>query len=376
MNSERIVFICPTTSQPRHQRRARALIHLFKEACTICWDRGHYRENKWPAEIRQVLLPATTDKAYLQRALKFPAAISKAKQEIHSFRGRQVLYSFSLDCGLIGALCKRKGDLLFWEMGDLISTAMSNPIKRGLVEWIEKRILAKADYLVLTSLAMYEIHYPRIDPSSRQKLIIIENRLGDEFRSVGGPTKDAPSKPLRLVWSGLLRGERIYRRFLDAVGADGGKRVTLDIFGGGAGADMATEYAQKYPNITMHGSYREDPESVLNIHKAGDVQIILNDLSDINVTTQLTDRLFQSLIFETPMITCKGTENGKRVEELGVGMMIDGENEDWDKVFDLLTTTDVIEKWLKTLREYPEDKRYLDSSEIVAKVSDWLNKAN
>ena len=374
MASNRITFICPTTSQPRHQRRAKALIPLFQDAVSICWDRGHYRENKWPDSVRQVLLPEAKDGNYLQRLLAFPKALKKAKAEIRSFNGPQVLYAFSIDCCIIANLSRRKGDLVIWEMGDLVNTSISSKWKRTLVEKIEQWNLKRTNYMVMTSQKMFDIHYPKLDPTSPKRLIVIENRLGDEFRPTGGTTKEKVGVPLRLGWSGLLRGERIYERFLDAVAADGGKRVTLGIWGGGPGADMANEYAAKYPNIKMYGTYREDPESVLAIHQQIDLQIILNDTTNLNVTTQLTNRLFQSLIYETPMIACKGTENGERVVKMGVGMMVDGENEDWNALFDNLIDGVMITKWLGVMKQVPEELRYLDSRELVAKVQAWIDQ--
>ena len=166
MSSKRIVFISPTLCQPRHHRRATLLKSMFDETVAICFERGHYRENTWPSGVRQVLLPKVNDIDYIGRCKSFPDAYAKAKREIRGFKGSQVLYALSIDSCILACLLRRKGDLVVWEVGDLITPEVTQSWKKALIIRLEKSILKRSDYLVMTSQSMYDEYYAKLDPSS------------------------------------------------------------------------------------------------------------------------------------------------------------------------------------------------------------------
>ena len=345
---------------------------MFDETVAICFERGHYRENTWPSGVRQVLLPKVNDIDYIGRCKSFPDAYAKAKREIRGFKGSQVLYALSIDSCILACLLRRKGDLVVWEVGDLITPEVTQSWKKALIIRLEKSILKRSDYLVMTSHSMYDEYYAKLDPSSKKKLIVVENRLGEEFRASLGSTKVAASKPLRLTWSGHLRNEDLYRRVLEAVEADAGKRVVLNIWGGGPGKEMVEEFAARCPTIWYHGTYREDIDSIKEIHTKSDALIILERSESLNVKTALPNRFFHALAYETPIIATKGTETAARLKKLGVGMAIDELNEDWSSVFDRLADGQEVNKWLAILKTVPEKERLMDATSLVTAVTAWL----
>jgi len=367
----RIAFICPVQCDPREQRRGATLQPFFDQAVAICYQRGFYPENTWAEAIEVVLLPKAIDGAHMRRLLGFPIAFAQAKSAVQGFAGAQVIYAFGLESGIIANLVRRPGDMVIWEIADLPTVAMKQPIKATLARKAEKWVLGKCDWLVMTSQAMFDIYYGKIAPSTRQKLLLVENRLPDTYKHFAGRTKTGASKPLRLGWSGFLRNEHLYKRLLEAVAADGGRRVCLEIWGGGPGAAMAGEYAEKYPNVAFHGTYKETPEKLRHIHRRTDLHVVLDDGSNLNVRAALPNRLFYCLAYETPLIVTAGTAKELRVTELGVGMGVDEKNVDWSDLFEHLADGVLVNRWLANLRSVPDEMRYLDSRELISAIEEW-----
>ncbi len=235
---------------------------FFGSALAMCYERGFYRENSWPDGVDQILLPKSTEgfSSHFEKLMVFPRALSLVKNTVRSFKAPQLIYAFGIEAGVLANLAKRKGDIVIWEMGDLVTPFWKNPLKKKLVGQLEKWILKKSDRMVNVCQGMFDLYFGKLLPNSAGKLIVVENRLPGTFRPSGGATKTKASQPLRVGWSGSLRNLEYYGPMLEAIAADGGKRVTLGIWGGGFGADEAKAYADKYSNITMYGSYKDAPE--------------------------------------------------------------------------------------------------------------------
>lgn len=219
--------------------------------------------------------------------------------------------------------------------------------------------------------AMYDCEFGKLVPSSRSKQIVIENRLPENFKSNAGATKTDVSIPIRIGWTGNLRNPELYEPLLEAIGKDGGKRVALEVWGGGLPLEMAKLYSQKYENIKIRGTYREDPESLRAMHESVDVQVLLELADNENVRVTVPNRLSHCLIYQTPLIVTKGTEMARRIDELGMGFAIDPLTVKWDDVFDQLADGQLMRTWLSNLQKVPDKLRYLDSSPLINAIHLW-----
>jgi len=372
MAISRIAFICPVQCDPREQRRAASLLPFFSRSVAICYQRGYYQENTWPDGVELVLLPKAIDGNHLHRLLGFPRAFTQAARTVRSHQGAQVIYAFGLESGIVANLTRRRGDRVVWEIADLPAASMTKRWKRVAVRFAEKWILARSDLLVMTSQAMFDAYYRNMDPHASGKLVIVENRLAETYRISAGSTKQKVSRPIRLAWSGFLRNIPFYERLLKAVAEDGGRRVSLGIWGGGPGAELAARYAGESPYIEFHGAYKESPQTLREIHEKSDVHVVLDDGANLNVQCALPNRLFYCLAYETPLIVTAGTVKETRVKTLDVGLGVDEKNVDWSALFDRLADGDLVNKWLANLKAIPDEMRFMDSAPLVLAIQKWL----
>lgn len=345
----------------------------FDESVVVCYQRGYYPENTWPVGMEVTLMPKATDGEHLKRLVGFPKAFSVAKRKVRECSGPQVLYGFGLESGILACLLKRPSDRFVWEVADLPTAGMRPSLKKSVAEWLEMQVLKRCDRLVMTSRPMFDAHYRLRQPSSEDKLIVLENRLAAEYIPLAGTTKKRCGRPIRLGWTGFLRNAELYERLLKAVALDAGATVTLGIWGGGPGAEMARTFANASPNIQFHGTYRESPETLREIHSQMDVQVILDDSSNLNVRHAIPNRLFYCLAFETPMLVTAGTAKETRVRSLGVGEGVDEKSVDWQRVFERLASQPLIDGWLENLKHVPMEQRFLDSGPLIDVVRQWTH---
>lgn len=89
------------------------------------------------------------------------------------------------------------------------------------------------------------------------------------------------------------------------------------------GLDNFETRIQSTKNLIYQGEYRS-PDDLAEIYNKVDISIVGNISSNTeNAKLALPNRLYESLYYQVPMITHKGTGVAKRVEELNAGWVMD-----------------------------------------------------
>jgi len=142
------------------------------------------------------------------------------------------------------------------------------------------------------------------------------------------------------------------------------KNFKVTFSGWGFGVPALQKYVEEngIGNVVFTGSYNKADEPDI-IAKATFLNIYYS--LDPNPRTAVSNRFYNSLIFRKPMITTKGTIQGKYAEEYGVGLAVTStadlaeKLEEYDRTFD---STRYEQQRKQLLNEFKQDYKHFEES--------------
>lgn len=165
---------------------------------------------------------------------------------------------------------------------------------------------------------------------------------------------------ITLLHIGITRGEEYNKRLADVFGND--DRFEVFIVGRGNDTESFVKYASRFENIHVQGTY-DNEEKYKYIGEAD--MLLYYYPCDFNCNRALANKYYDSLIYGKPLLGNIGTYSGKRLQEKGLGISLDLDDDRFvEKVYDYYTRFDrqafeeAREKEMKKILE--EDKYYLD----------------
>jgi len=180
-------------------------------------------------------------------------------------------------------------------------------------------------------------------------------------------TAEAVAGKIHLVHVGIGRGDENNRRIADAFGND--PRFHVTIVGRGNDTPTFVEYAKKYANVTVGGTY-DNAEKEKYIKEA--TMLLYYSPCTFNGARLLANRHYDGIIYKKPLLGNIDTYGGRRLMERGLGISLRLEDADAaDRVYDYISQLDMqaynemAEKELAVVLE--EDKQYLQ------KIVDFLD---
>ena len=311
-NQERnIIFIAPTSSQPRYHKRVQQLssqgkVHVF------AFERGYYNNNSFPPNIIFNSLGTIQDGKYFNRIFSIIKAIKLVRDTIK--RNENIYYyAMSFDCLLIAQIAGiKKG---FYEIGDLRITKR----KWGLLSLVEAITFKRVSGLVLTSEYFYKEFYKLKDNISERSVYIIQNKVNFALSKQRPKLKIEKSKRIRIGLVGLLRYERPIELLLEYV-KNRPETHVVECYGDGPLKGFVKQYSCE--NIRYYGSFK-NPEELSKIYSTIDVSYVVYDYNSFNVQLAIPNKLFESAFFGVPILCGKNTALAKEVLKWKIGKAID-----------------------------------------------------
>lgn len=356
--TKRILFILPTTSQPRFHKRISVFMKAGFEVYVFGYDRGYYKDNTLPEGVIFTSLGSMADGNYIKRIPKLLLSLLKIKMAVYK-KNINIIYAFGTDNALVACKLNSQATLVY-ELGDLRITGNSPFLQRTIMSFFEKYILARIDYLVLTSSGFEKYFEEKYSTVGKYDVLIVENKISQGLFDISGRNKTISTRSGKIIIGliGLLRYRTIFT-LIDAV-KNRPEEFELHIHGDGQLREEVAMRVARISNIRFFGPFKY-PDDLPAIYEKIDINYVVYDNQELNVQLALPNKLYEAIYFGVPLVVAEKTYLSDKVNEFNIGYSVSTEkNEAIGKLLDQLTRAE-----LSTLQEQALciDERQLISSD-------------
>lgn len=310
-------------------RRIAAFQHAGAGVIGFSFRRRKFNRDHLP-DWDNVDLGETVDRHYLRRLWKLAAALAVLARHRRRLAEIQIFYARNLDMALLACfarLISHSKAPLAYEVLDIQRALLGRGPAARLLRWAERRVLAAARILVVSSPAfLSEYFLPRQGYAG--PCFQLENKiLAAQLRAQPDPACDASAELAavrrgRLVigWFGTLRCAESLT-LLTAIAARLPERVLVYLRGLPTETGLAAflERVGGLPNIVYGGEYFS-PRDLPSLYGAVDLAWCFDFLDrGANSDWLLPNRLYDAGFHNVPVLAAADTECGRRVAELGLG---------------------------------------------------------
>jgi len=305
-----IMFLAPTSSQPRYHKRVNQLMK-FGTVHVYAFTRDYYNENSFPPNAEYNSLGKIKDGKYLHRITRFIKAILIVFKARLKHR-KCIYYALSFDCLIIAKICGIKTG--YYEIGDLRITKQ----RKGFLTILEAYLLKRVSGLVLTSRYFYDEFYCNKKIIPADSVYIIDNKLNKSFQNCRPKINLEESIRIRIGLIGLLRYKKPIELLLNYV-KNRPSNYIIECYGDGPCATLVKQYSSE--NIRFHGSFK-NPDDLKRIYNSVDLSYVVYDNDSLNVRLAIPNKLFESAYFGVPIICGSNTALLEEVKKMGIGKSI------------------------------------------------------
>jgi hypothetical protein len=259
------------------------------------------------------------------------------------FSDANVWWLWGADACFIGSVAGvfRPSKAIIWDISDIHVAMLGESLSSRILRKIERMLIKRSNRLILSSGAFWTYHYKGWLPQKR--VFVIENLLEGQPQKLH---REAPEKVLNVIYSGILRSDKLLALITDCARLCEGK-VIFHLWGffDVNVKQKVIEDIEESPYVRFHGEYPEEalPEIFADMH----VTFGLVDVdADDNERWLLSNRLYQAGAFKCPIVSTKDSNVGKETISRRVGWVVDN---------DCLQLTEL-------LRDLSEDKNKIYSS--------------
>lgn len=258
--------------------------------------------------------------SYKQRAVLF---YKKIKEVIKKFDKKETLfYFFTINTSFVTLVSR--GLLFINEESDMLFDRASNPLVRKLIIWANKRIIKKSYKTVMTSQGFADFYYGDKIPSN---IVIIPNKVSAACLNL--PTVEKQPfdvNHIKFAFTGNARYNSIFN-MCKVVGEHFPQHEfhfygTLNYF-----TEEQKQAASKFKNVIVHGPFK-NPDDLPEIYSKIDFVISTYDSAGVNVQYAESNKIYESMFFETPIFVSTNTVLEKIVNRHNIGFAINALDDD------------------------------------------------
>jgi len=270
-----------------------------------------------------VALGETRDRDYLGRLVKLVKAVGIIAAHRRRLRAARILYARNIDMALLAWFAKivsRSRGRLVYEVLDVQRAFLGAGARARLLRWVERRILARAALLVVSSPAFIDRYFVPMQ-GFVGNWSLLENKVLATPAVLAAPAAPrAPDGRLAIGWFGTLRCVRsleILARIAEALPQT--VRVDLRGFPTETGLEPFLRVVERHPAMTYGGEFFS-PSDLPRLYGAIDLAWCFDFLdAGGNSDWLLPNRLYDCGLFNVPALAASDTETGRRVADLGMG---------------------------------------------------------
>jgi glycosyltransferase involved in cell wall biosynthesis len=366
---KKVVFILNSIEMPRYYKRITEFINHGIQVEVYAFRRNTQINDKHMIESKneQVNIIGELDDSgnYLKRFLLSGKKLNKLFQmKKHE---DNVFYYFGLDMGIVSCFLNKK--TFFYEEGDLSHTYIKNRILRGILEIIDKYIIIKSAQTILTSEGFMKYHFKDKIP---ENISVISNRLNSSILQLPiYPRQKNEIEMLKIGFVGNIRFDSIIS--FCKIYATNFPAYQFHFYGNPVvGFNSKVDELKLFFNVFFHGAFK-NPNDLPRIYSEIDLVLSTYDIKCINVKYAEPNKIYEAIFFETPIIVSSGTFLADKVEQLGIGYVIDAFNE--EEVISLIKkiTKESLIKKMNACRNIDKKETINDNISFFKKIYAILN---
>jgi glycosyltransferase involved in cell wall biosynthesis len=236
------------------------------------------------------------------------------------FDKQKIWWLWGVDVCLVGSVAAlfRPNKTVIWDISDIQVIFLGTRLHSKVLRILERILLRRSDRLILSSSGFWKYHYEGYIPADR--VSIIENLLdGQPIPCV----RETPSDTVNIIYSGILRSERILAIIIDcAILCKGAAKFHLwGVFDPKIGVETIDRITACH-HIVFHGGYAEDDLPL--IYRGMHLTLGLVDVdADNNEKWLLSNRLYQAGAFKCPIVATNGSNVGSETINRRLGWVVD-----------------------------------------------------
>ena len=257
--------------------------------------------------------------SYRERMVLF---YKKLKEVINKYDKEETLfYFFTINTSFITLLLPKI--MFINEESDMLFDRSKNPIIRKLIIWANKKIIRKSFITVFTSQGFADYYYGDKVPSN---IVIIPNKVNGACLNLPSVAKkNFDVNHIQFAFTGNARYQSIYN--MCRVIAEKYPQHEFHFYGTlNYFTEEQKDVVSKYPNVKVHGPFR-NPDDLPEIYSKIDFVISTYDSAGINVQYAESNKLYEAMFFETPIIVSTNTILEKKVKQYNMGYAVDALND-------------------------------------------------
>lgn len=315
---KKIVFIV-RTMVPRVDKRIKEFI-----------DNG-YDVDVYGFEFENVRIDNSKNTAYFYNVLatipNFPNQLSlkerailfyrKIKEVINRYNKKETLfYFFTINTSFVSLLIP---NLIFInEESDMMFDRSKNPIVRKIIIWANKRIIKKSYKTVMTSQGFADFYYGDKIPKN---IVIIPNKVSAACLNLPAVAKEPfDVSHIKFAFTGNARYSSIFN--MCKIVAEHYPQHEFHFYGT---LNYFTEEQKQavagFKNVKVHGPFK-NPDDLPEIYSKIDFVISTYDSAGVNVQYAESNKIYESMFYETPIIVSTNTVLEKIVNRHHMGYAV------------------------------------------------------
>ena len=253
--------------------------------------------------------------SYRERTVLF---YNKLKEVIYKYDRKETLfYFFTINTSFITLLLPKI--TFINEESDMLFDRSKNPVVRKLIIWVNKLIVKKSYKTVMTSQGFADFYYGDKVPDN---IVIIPNKVNAACLDLPRVEKEHfDVKHIKFAFTGNARYKSIFN-MCKIVGESFPQHEfhfygTLNYF-----TESQKQSVAKYKNVFVHGPFK-NPDDLPEIYSKIDFVISTYDSVGVNVQYAESNKIYESMFFETPIFVSTNTVLEKIVNKHNMGFVVD-----------------------------------------------------
>ena len=364
-----VVYVTPDCTDSAVRKRAHGFLSAGIDLVSFSFRRSRYNVDFVP-DWTNIELGKTTEQKLSTRIFVFLRALRIFLKHKRTWRAASVLYARNLDLALLALLGKaatRCSAPLVYEVLDVHPAMTKRGIRGVLLRWLERRVLARTQILVVSSPA-FQRNYFQPMQHFQGETFLLENKwpkaeMSSLTRSI--PYQLSGREPRWTIgWFGNIRcpqSLQILTELADAIPS----RVRIYIRGCASllGEQKLLDAIGDRENMVFEGEYcapQELPEIYSKVHFNWCVDLC----GGKNSLWLLPNRLYEGGYFGIPALAIAGHETGRVVRQRQLGISL--ETPDAKHLGDVLLnmTQEDYQRMRRSIESQPEEN-FVDHGDVA-----------
>jgi succinoglycan biosynthesis protein ExoL len=272
-------------------------------------------------------LGRTMDARLVQRAgtvaryLVLPGAIRDLCSDV------PVIVARNLEMLVLAWRVRSPRQRLVYECLDIHRMMLGAGIKSRLMRWIERRLMDRADLVIVSSPA-FARDYFAVHQGRHDGILLVENKLPAERQLAAGARSSGDGAAWKIGWFGMLRCRKTLDQLAALASTSAGK-IEVVIAGIPSPAEFTdfSALVADCPGLRFLGAFAQD--DLPRLYEDVDFVWAIDYFEEgLNSSWLLPNRLYEGLAHGVVPIALRSVETGRWLAGHGVGLLVDDPSAD------------------------------------------------